>query len=379
MSLETNNFHVIVQSESHSIPHKDLLNVALDLNSKVYFFYDKNFPLDYFFHFYRNSSSKLPIVIRFLPYIRRIVIVNRRFVTKQILIKLNHENCYIFAHQLQSSGYLLNLVALDLDFNPKKLFYINYGSDIYFFQHNLVDKQKIGTFLSKVTHALVECPRDSDLVKSFNSNIEIGPIYPNSFIDLAKMYSILNCNLKMQRKNLIVVKGYSDFLGRAQVILDAVFMLKDILKDFEICFVSTDREFREKSLIPLMDITGINYTYTASFELSEEEFHNLLISSKIYISASLSDGIATSSLEAFLLGNIVLTADSSEIAYFVNDPASLYLYKYYDVEGLRKSIIKAIENLDSRPDNLIKIDELFKTLKELEMKRIAWINSLLVP
>ena len=371
--------HVIIQAAEHSIPSENILDLALTRNSNIYFVYNKRFFLDYIYNsFYSKSSKPLPFYIKLIPLLRKGKYISQEKSLIELLLAINRKNLIIYAHQLQSAGRLLYSVLQDINVTPKKLVYLCYGSDIYFFQHNSLEKSRISNFLNIVTHALVECSRDSVLIKSFNNNIDVGPIFPNSWINYDDLDLRQKNFLGKQKKKQIVVKGYQDFLGRVQSILDAIIILKDRLKDFEFIFLSTSPEFRHKTLIPLMDFSELTYKAYSYFELSSDQTYDLLCESKIFIASSVSDGIATTNLEAYLLGNIVLYSDSSQFSEYVSGNNRIYSYKHWDIEEIKNSLIQAITHENEACSSSIDISKSLDSLKSLEIIRIKWLQDLYI-
>lgn len=372
-SLDDDN-HVITQSTLHSIPNQDLLNLSLDKKSKVFLVFNKYFFFDFLYYTYRIECGKIPLFIKIIARMRRSSILDLNNHTKKVLMQFFNRDCSIFAHQLQSSGYLLVSVLNQTNFLPKRLIYICYGSDINFFKSSSVDEKNIISFLNLTSHALVECVRDEKLIRFYNSKIQISPIFPNSWINLDNIFSYHKDSYAKQRKDIIVVKAYSDFLGRSQNILDVIFQLKDLLSTYEIYFISANAHFREYTIIPLMNLTDLNYTIFDTLE--PEQLYDLLVQSRTFISCSLSDGLGTLNLEAYLLGNVVITADSSQISTYINDEDYVLNYEHNDTVRLKALLLDSILNLKTPVQNRLKIDSVFNSLRDSETARIKWLKKL---
>ena len=230
---------------------------------------------------------------------------NRKITHLRKLIKSNNYD-FIHALELQHAGYLM----LDLDstvLENIKLIITNWGSDIYFFQ-NLPDHElKLRSLLSKASRYSAECSRDYELATKLGFRGEFLPIIPNSFSnDAAKGRFILASD-----RTQIIAKCYGEVFGLGSLVISAVesmlsenlkysFFLYSVTSDLEALVVNLARKFPER----------LKFS-TVRNSLSHQELLLEFSKSRVYLGASLSDGISTSFLESMTQGAFPIQTNTS--------------------------------------------------------------------
>jgi len=224
------------------------------------------------------------------------------------LRKLINSNNYDFIHalELQHAGYLM----LDLDFTVLekiKLIITNWGSDIYFFQNSPDHEQKLRRLLQKASRYSAECSRDYELARKLGFNGEFLPIIPNSFSnDTAKGKFILASD-----RTQIIAKCYGEIFGLGFLVISAVeymllenskysFFLYSVTSDLEELVVNLAARFPER----------LKFS-TVRNSLSHKELLLEFSKSRVYLGASLSDGISTSFLESMTQGAFPIQTNTS--------------------------------------------------------------------
>jgi hypothetical protein len=106
------------------------------------------------------------------------------------------------------------------------------------------------------------------------------------------------------------VKGYQGWVGRAQVVVQALKLRKEDLKDAEIVFFSCGVSMLLK--IQLLKLTsGLNVRGIRKHHLNHDQILDLLARSRVYVGVSLSDGLSTSSIEAMSMGAFPIQSNTS--------------------------------------------------------------------
>lgn len=237
-------------------------------------------------------------------------ISTRYFINKKIthLRKLINSNSYDFIHalELQHAGYLM----LDLDstvLENIKLIITNWGSDIYYFQ-NLPDHElKLRSLLSKASRYSAECSRDYELATNLGFKGEFLPIIPNSFSNDAVQGNFVLASDRTQ----IIAKCYGEVFGLGSLVISAVesilsenlkysFFLYSVTSDLEALVVNLARKF-----------PGRLKFSTVRNSLSHQELLLEFSKSRVYLGASLSDGISTSFLESMTQGAFPIQTNTS--------------------------------------------------------------------
>jgi hypothetical protein len=237
-------------------------------------------------------------------------ISTRYFTNRKItqLRKLINSNNYDFIHalELQHAGYLI----LHFDFTSlknTKLIITNWGSDIYYFQNLPGHEQKLRRLLSKASRYSAECSRDYELATKLGFKGEFLPIIPNSFSNEAAKGRFVLASDRTQ----IIAKCYGEVFGLGSLIISAVesmlseslkynFFLYSVTSDLEELVVNLARKFPDR----------LKFS-TVRNSLSHKELLLEFSKSRVYLGASLSDGISTSFLESMTQGAFPIQTNTS--------------------------------------------------------------------
>jgi glycosyltransferase involved in cell wall biosynthesis len=205
--------------------------------------------------------------------------------------------------EMQGAGYILLKAyrGLKASLRPKRIIVTNWGSDIYWFRQFAQHREKISSLLTIATDYSAECVRDVELAREFGFRGNAFPVFPNSGGLPDKLFS---APLRpVGERNVILVKGYQGWVGRAVIALRAIEGLSELLNDYQIVVYSAN--FR--TLVEVWRIrirSGLKISLYRKGALSHEEMMSLFSSSKLHVGLSLSDAISTAVLESFANGVI---------------------------------------------------------------------------
>jgi hypothetical protein len=289
----------------------------INSNLEIHFFpsrkYRKIHPLlldltDRFSNFKLQRAFPTPLIAPYWNYFWDSSI--RYFTNRKIthLRKLINSNNYDFIHalELQHAGYL----ALDLDFAARentKLIVTNWGSDIYFFQ-NLPDHElKLRRLLKKASIYSAECSRDYELARKLGFKGEFLPIIPNSFSNHKTEGEFVLTSDRTQ----IIAKCYGEVFGLGSLVIRAVesILLENLKYSFFLYSVTSDLEDLVVNLAA--KFPGRLKFSTVRNSLSHKELLLEFSKSRLYLGASLSDGISTSFLESMTQGAFPIQTNTS--------------------------------------------------------------------
>lgn len=253
------------------------------------------------------------------------------------LIKKNRPD-FVHSLEIQHAGYITSRAFRGLA-GAKPIFILtNYGSDIFWFSRFRKHKKRIVTTLMQADRYSAECERDVRLAKSLGFAGETMPVFPNAGgFSEAQLAGDL---LEPSRRNLILVKGYQGWVGRALFALKALALLSPYLQNYQIhvysCNLSTiwsASRIRRK--------TGLNIVTYPKGALSHNEVLDKFSQALVYLGVSLSDGISTSLIEAMALGAIpVQTSTSCCDEWFGSSGVSI---QNISVEEIATGILQAID------------------------------------
>jgi hypothetical protein len=125
------------------------------------------------------------------------------------------------------------------------------------------------------------------------------PVFPNS-----GSLEALDINLNYpppSDRGKVAIKGYQGWAGRAEAVVDALLSSPRLLKEFELNFYSVNLSLVPKLLL-LRWRHGLKVKIYTKGALVHDQLLALFSESRIYIGASVTDGISTSFLEATAMG-----------------------------------------------------------------------------
>jgi hypothetical protein len=227
--------------------------------------------------------------------------------------------------ETQHGGYLIADSITGLGQIPL-IFLSIWGSDLVWFGKFKKHRRKITEILTKVDYLGIECVRDVEIAKSLGFNGKLLPIIPASGSINIESIDNLGPFMQTSRRHKIMVKGYSGFVGRSITALNALEMLSNELKSYEIHIYSASlktmwcaqRAIREK---------GLNITCHKKHSLSHSAVISLFSESRLSLSVSLSDGFSGSLRESMATGCFPIESmnscgsewtDSGKSALFIN-------------------------------------------------------------
>jgi hypothetical protein len=208
---------------------------------------------------------------------------------------------FVHALELQNAGYLASRAYEGLTKKRPMLVATNYGSDIYWFSRDPKHSKLISELLGQVDRYAAECGRDVELARQLGFSRDVMPVLPNAGgFTRSQLGGEL---LPVDKRKLIMVKGYHGWVGRAHIALQALESISAELQDYEIvvysCNLSTKRLATQ-----VAKRTGLTITAYSKGALTHDVMVEKFSRSLIYIGLSLSDGISTSMLEAMAMGAI---------------------------------------------------------------------------
>jgi glycosyltransferase involved in cell wall biosynthesis len=142
-----------------------------------------------------------------------------------------------------------------------------------------------------------------------------------------------------------MIKGYTGFVGRADLALQACQIAAESLRGFEIVLYSSDLKSRRLAR-GLAKNHNISVTIYKKHKLSHEKMLELFRSARIYIGISESDGISTSLLDAISSGCFPIQTNTSCANEWVTDGLTGSLVDFNDVNSISSAIHMALTNDD---------------------------------
>ena len=275
------------------------------------------------------------------------------------IMKNNYD--FIHALEIQGAGYLLTDALQGKLENNSKIIITNWGSDIYFFEKDLVHKAKIQATLKIAGFYSAECHRDYELALKNGFLGKFLPVNPNAggFSE-----EVLQKNVKSSSdRNMIIAKCYGGLFGLGEIIIQAVDEFMTLNKTVSVFFYSVTADLEPK-LESLMEKypARINFS-TVRNKLSIIEMYEKFSNAKIYLGASKSDGISTSFLESLVLGAYPIQTNTACGSEWVDKGVNAHL-----IETSAESIIEALIEIDG----LSNLEEMRLNTKNLAAKFLSF-------
>ena len=262
----------------------------------------------------RNSKTRIvgfALFRNFLGYVDTIACL--RFLGSAISEKTRR--CYlrfvihinqpvvIHAIEIQHAGYLVS----SLEKAAGRRILTNWGSDIYYYQHQNEHKNRIKAALGWATHYSAECNRDYKLARELGFNGAELPCIPN-----AGGFDLEDKLLRPPTsRTLILVKSYGGVFGLGNIAIDAIHEFLTRNSEYHYFFYSvTDDLVLKIENLSIMFPNRIRYA-TIKNGLTHDQMLALFLEAKVYLGCSRSDGLSTSFLEALFCGAYPIQTNTS--------------------------------------------------------------------
>ena len=291
--------------------------------------------------------DKIPMTLKIFSSIISIFNFSKFFFNTKIYIKqLKYNNSIlsftinkfkphiVHCMEMQHAGYLY-LDAKKIKHNINKVIVSNYGSDIFYYQKFQYHKKKIKSLLDDNNIYTCESNRDVRLAKKIKRNLKYFMI-PNSCPITVKNKIDKR---KFNSKKGIIIKGYQSKFGRAIYILNTLSSINYKLSNIRIYIFSCSYLTRL-----FIKIRSRNLNIKIIETLPKKELMKYFSKSRIYIGASISDGLSTSAIDAVNSFVFPIQSDSSTLNEILNEPKCIFnLNKKGD---LKIKLINALDDKD---------------------------------
>jgi len=271
----------------------------------------------------------------------------------------------VHAMELQHAGYILSSIRPRATFGKRIV--SNWGSDIYWFQRFPRHKKRLKKLLEESTHYACECQRDIGLALNLGFSGTTMDVQPNAGPIALKDIEKGETSLFPSQRRIILVKGYTGFVGRADIALKALSLCSEELKGYEILLYSTDRRSRRLAR-NLSNENGVEIRSFKKYKMNHEQMLQLFRESRVYLGISMSDGISTSLLEAMASGAFPIQSDTSCADEWVINGTNGFIVPWDDPVAISKCIQKALTD-DVLVDSAREINTQI-SLKRLSPERV---------
>ncbi|MFA6957677.1 MAG: glycosyltransferase [Thermoanaerobaculia bacterium] len=216
----------------------------------------------------------------------------------------------------------------------------NWGSDIYFYARDAVDRAVVREVLAHADGYWAECVRDVALARAEGFRGITLPVLPIAGgYDLAAVRA-LRAPGPTSKRTAIAVKGYQHRLGRALNALDAVDMCGDLLEGRELILYAVSSESVGEMASQIAALHGARLTMMP--RVPYDEILRMQGRARVALGVSMSDGISTSFLEALLGGSFPVQSSTGCAREWVVDGEGGLLVDPTDVAAIARSLRRAL-------------------------------------
>jgi glycosyltransferase involved in cell wall biosynthesis len=241
----------------------------------------------------------------------------------------------IHALEIQHAGYLV--LAARRALSGRRLVVTNWGSDIYWFGRRARHRHRIAQVLALATDYSAECHRDHRLAVEMGFRGRHLPVIPNAGgLRLPEVGSE-----RPSRRKILLVKGYSTFMGRADEVLAVLPRLGPVLDGIEVVAYSADHRTR-RAARGLARALGRPVRVVAKHRLTHAEVLELMETARVYVGYSMSDAISTAMLEAMAHGAFPIQTDTSCADEWIIPGETGLLVPYGDADVLLDALRRAL-------------------------------------
>jgi hypothetical protein len=222
--------------------------------------------------------------------------------------------------------------------------YFSWGSDLYLYQNQKRDREKMQKIFSKLNYLFVDNNRDIQLAKNLGFKNEVAGVYPGGGgynLEEYKEYS-----MPILERNLILIKGYEHWAGKALKVLEAIELIVNEVENYEIYVYSAHDKVIDK-------IKELNQKHQVNIEYSSRDneiSHTALLqkfgAAKIAIGNSISDGIPNTLLEAIILGAFPIQSNPGGASedYIKEGVNGFLIQDPENSKQIAEKILNALEN-----------------------------------
>ena len=243
--------------------------------------------------------------------------------------------------EMQSESYPLIKVRKKIHF---KWAYFSWGSDLYLYQNDKKHKSRIQSVLSNIDYLFTDNKRDVDLANDLKFIGKSMPILPGGGgYHLEKHHQQIK---PIDKRRLILVKGYHHWAGKALYVLNALELIVEDIRAFDIYIYSAHDIVVEK-IEELNKTYNLNIEYSSRFnQISQNQLLEKFGQAKIAIGNNISDGVPNTLLEAIICGAFPIQSNPGGASedYIVHNKNGLLIKNPEDSKEIAKQIKKALIN-----------------------------------
>lgn len=259
------------------------------------------------------------------------------------LLETQHAG-YMFTHAVRGRA-ISTPVALSI-----------WGSDLFWFEQFESHQRRLRDTLAVVNHIFVECERDIAIARRLGFSGSFAPPMPASggMIDVSDDQATERAIDPPSTRRVVVVKGYTGFVGRADTALRVVVKMKEEFRDFTVHFYSVGYIMHWR-IWWIGRREGLRIVSHRKKTLTHSEMIGLFRSARVSIALSASDGLPGSMREAALTGAFPIESCGSCVSEWTRAGEGALIVDPSDEHAVIAAVSRALSD-DSLVDRAIAVN-----------------------
>lgn len=244
---------------------------------------------------------------------------------------------HVHAMELNHAGKISTRALKSLENLRPKVISTVWGSDIFWFGRFKKHQGYLTEILCGTDLLVSECVRDLELAKNLG--------FRGDFSKSETLFGFADSQIEKERvpaskRDLILIKGYESFVGRASIAIEAAQILSSDLDKYEIHVYSTT--WKTRQIIRKYNSTADRkIIYYKKNTLTSNQMLELFERARVHVGISLSDGVPASLLESLVTGAFPIQTNTACCdGWIVNQKSGLLVSPNLDevVAALAKAI-----------------------------------------
>lgn len=199
--------------------------------------------------------------------------------------------------EMQSETYPVLKTRNKIEFNWA---YSSWGSDIYLYQNQKTHQKKMIRVFSKLNYLFSDNFRDLRLAENLGFKNMIAGVFPGG--GGYNLESFREYKKPASERKLILIKGYHHWAGKALVVLNALELIIEKVRHYDI-YVYSAHDIVVEKIIELNTKHNLTIQYSSRYaQITHTELLVKFGEAKIAIGNNSSDGIPNTLLEAIAMG-----------------------------------------------------------------------------
>ena len=248
----------------------------------------------------------------------------------------------LHAVETQGAGYITSVALKKISSKPFFILTL-WGSDLFWFRRFKRHELKLQELMPQVDRLAMECQRDVAIANQLGFKGEQYPPFPVTGGYDVEAFSKIASTIPTSKRKVILVKGHTRFVGRAELALKALEDVRDLLDGYNIVVYSADPKARQIAR-KLATRHSLDVTLYKRGSLAHDEAINLFSQARIYLGISLSDGLPNSLQEAMVLGAFPIQTNTSCADEWIVEGKNGFIVDPHNHESIVSALRKALEN-----------------------------------